>query len=204
MKLLYILLLCLLPGYTVASKQVHKRPRHVAIPGSMLLQTAEIERLQLPRIVDDRQLHDLEAQEELVRIPENEQIRLDPQLTEDRRYARPWARNFIYSLGRDFYSVFRSPVRVTSAIRTEEQQRSLQRYNRFAAAPSRSSHTTGITFDVSKRQLTPRQYRWMVGYLKKQMSEGWAEVSEEPQCFHIAVMERYNDFIVYRQVSVLK
>lgn len=166
----------------------------------MILQTAEIERLKLPRIVDDRQLHDLEYQGELVRIPENEQVSIDPNIPADRRYARLWTRDFICSLGRDFHRTFGAPVRITSAVRTEQQQQLLRATNRYAVEPTKSSHTTGITFDVSKRQLTRQQYKWMTSYFKNAMAAGWAEVSEEPACFHVAVMEEYN---VAKEPSVL-
>src|SRR5437667_8001175 len=56
---------------------------------SLLLQNAEIDRLNLPRIRDDKELEKLKASGELVPIVPTEALRIQPSLDPDRRYCRP-------------------------------------------------------------------------------------------------------------------
>ena len=62
---------------------------------SLLLQNAEIDRLNLPRIRDDKQLEKLKASGELVPIVPTEALRIQPSLDPDRRYCRPWTMDFL-------------------------------------------------------------------------------------------------------------
>src|SRR5437870_12998595 len=57
---------------------------------SLLLQNAEIDRLNLPRIRDDKQLQKLIENGELVAIVPNESLRIQPSLDPERRFCRPW------------------------------------------------------------------------------------------------------------------
>src|SRR6266700_5476781 len=57
---------------------------------SLLLQNAEINRLNLPRIRDDKQLQALIASEDLVAIVPDQTLRIQPSLDPARRYCRPW------------------------------------------------------------------------------------------------------------------
>lgn len=159
---------------------------------SQLNQNAEIDRLRLPRIVDDNQLEQLERDGELVRIS-SQYIDLEP-ATDSRRFARVWTVKFVTELARQFNQSFRQRVPVSSAVRTEEQQRKLRLYNRFAAPPTESSHVAGVTVDIAKRTLTPAQRKWLVAYLKYYRDMGIIEAVEEPYCYHVAVMERYLEY----------
>jgi hypothetical protein len=175
-------------------------PKHYRIKtvlgntGSMVRQNQEIDHLNLPRIVNNEQLHQLISQGELVRIPENET--LTTTISEDRKYVRPWVRYFIQDMAAGFFSNFNKPLVIDSAVRTVEQQAKLIRTNRFAAPAYGilpSSHLAGITVDIAKRRYSPKERRWIVSYLKSMKDKGLIEAVEEPVCFHVMVREMYNE-----------
>jgi hypothetical protein len=158
----------------------------------MSIQNEEIDRLNLPRIMDDEQLHQLELQEELVRIS-SEFIEIASNIKEDRRYLRPWAERFLEDMAAEFSRKWKIKLRVNSAVRTIEQQHELRKHNRYAAQDTRSSHIAGITFDLAKRKYTRSQRRWIVNYLYEYTKMGYITAAEEPACFHVATLERYNE-----------
>jgi hypothetical protein len=171
----------------------HPHPK----PGSsvsMIRQNQEIDSLNLPRIVDNNQLHQLEQSGELVRLPNDEKIKLAAHIREDRQYVRPWAKVFIQDMASTFYDLFGRPITVNSAVRTVEQQRELRRTNRFAAPENLSSHTAGITVDLAKREYNKKQRTWIKKYLIDMRNRGVIEFAVEPYCFHIAVMASYLEF----------
>jgi len=65
------------------------RPSHE----SLLMQNAEVDRLELPRIQDDDELEALKASGALQPIIAGETLRFDPRLDPSRRYCRPWTRD---------------------------------------------------------------------------------------------------------------
>src|SRR5436190_17561242 len=75
------------------------RPSHE----SLLLQNAEIDRLALPRIYDDRQLERLKASGDLVPIVPSESLRIQPSLDPARRYCRPWTLEFLQDMSAAYY-----------------------------------------------------------------------------------------------------
>lgn len=161
---------------------------------SQLNQNAEIDRLRLPRIVDDNQLEQLERDGELVRISDDRYIALASNIQDNRRYVREWTLQFISNAARQYRYAFGVRLQINSAVRTEEQQREIAKYNRYAAPPAESSHVAGVTVDLAKRQLTPAQRKWLVAYLKYYRDMGIIEAVEEPYCYHVAVMERYLEY----------
>ena len=163
---------------------------------SLLKQNDEIDRAGLPRIEDDQQLEQLEERGVLVPLVQTEYLAVNPSLKENRRYARPWAAQFVDDLSREFYEQFRRPLYVTSAVRTAEQQRHLMRYNHNAAPAEgeiASSHLAGTTVDIGKRGLTRKQHKWVADYLAKLKEQDVIEPEEERRqaCFHIMVSQRY-------------
>src|SRR5579863_766384 len=64
------------------------RPSHE----SLLIQNAEIDRLELPRIEDETELEALKADGSLLEIRSGEMLRFDPRLDPSRRFCRPWTR----------------------------------------------------------------------------------------------------------------
>jgi len=166
---------------------------------SMLRQNEEIDRLGLLRIQDDEELDELIADNELVEITEGAGLRLAPNLLPNRRYCKPWTRDFVEDMGQAYYEEFGSYIQINSAVRTAEQQKKLRRHNRNAApieGDVASSHMAGLTVDINKRGLTRKQHKWIEDYLKKYRDEGLIEVAEERRqaCFHVMISERYSEW----------
>lgn len=162
----------------------------------MIRQNQEIDNLKLPRIVDESQLKQLISQNELVKIPENGYIRIEEHVKPDHKYVKPWTRNFIVLMADNFYSDNHQLLIIDSAVRTIEQQVKLAKTNRFAApayGEITSSHLAGITVDIQKRKYTTKQRRWIVGYLRNMQTQGFVVFSEEPYCYHVAVLEKFNE-----------
>ncbi|HET7873302.1 MAG TPA: DUF5715 family protein [Terriglobales bacterium] len=193
-------------NHTTKYKARGKRARHVVwnpvLKGShdsLLRQNEEIDRLQLPRITDNQQLLELERTQELIPIQETRALRVSPAIQADKRYARPWVTQFLDDMSSAFFTEFRTPMQVNSAVRTIEQQHKLRRSNRNAAPESgdnASSHLAGITVDLAKRGLTLKQHRWIEGYLKNLRDLNLIEVAEERRqaCFHVMVSDRYSEW----------
>ena len=166
---------------------------------SMLRQNEEIDRLGLLRIQDDDELDELIANNELVEIPESQGLRLAANLLPNRRYCKPWTRDFVEDMGKAYYEEFGVPIQINSAVRTAQQQKKLRRHNRNAApieGDEASSHMAGLTIDINKRGLTRKQHKWIEDYLKNFRDQGLIEVAEERRqaCFHVMVSERYGDY----------
>jgi len=105
------------------------RPSH----DSLLRQNEEVDRLGLPRIVDDEQLEELKSSHALVPIEASETLRFEPGLDRTRRYCRPWTRDFVNDLSEVYYQQFHEQIQVNSAVRTVKVQKKLRRHNRNAA-----------------------------------------------------------------------
>jgi Family of unknown function (DUF5715) len=173
---------------------------------SLLLQNAEINRLNLPRIRDDKQLEQLIAEGELVSIPPSETLRIQPSLDPARRYCRPWTLDFLQDISDAYYKEFHDQIQVNSAVRTVLVQKKLRRHNRNAAPESgetASSHLAGLTVDLQRRGMTKAQVKWMEEYLKPLKEMGLIEPEEERRhwCFHIMVGGAYDEYRQMRMVS---
>ena len=83
------------------------RPSHE----SLLIQNAEIDRLELPRIQDDDELEALKASGALQPIIAGESLRFDPRLDPSRRYCRPWTRDFVQDISQPIITAFASRFR---------------------------------------------------------------------------------------------
>lgn len=171
------------------------RPSHE----SLLLQNAEIDRMDLPRIQDDDELEALKASGALQPIVAGETLRFDPRLDPSRRYCRPWTRDFVQDLSQAYYHRFHAQIQVNSAVRTVKVQSKLRRHNRNAApseGDTASSHLAGLTVDLQRRGMTPEQIRWMERYLFYMKSLGLVEPEEERHqwVFHIMVSGHYADW----------
>jgi hypothetical protein len=170
------------------------RPSH----DSLLRQNEEIDRLELPRIQNQAELDQLISRQELVPIVASETLRFDPRLDPDRRYCRPWTRDFLNDLSEAYYKQFRNSIQVNSAVRTVQVQKKLRRHNRNAApekGETASSHLAGITVDIQRRGMTKQQVAWMEQYLMPLKDQGLVEPEEERHqwVFHVAVSGRYAD-----------
>lgn len=171
------------------------RPSHE----SLLRQNEEIDRMELPRIQNEEELEEYKASGALVPINAGEALRFDPRLAEDRRYCRPWTRDFVDDLSQAYYKQFHDQIQVNSAVRTVQIQKKLRRHNRNAApekGDTASSHLAGITVDLQRRGMTKAQVKWMEAYLMPLRDAGLVEPEEERHqwVFHIAVSGRYADW----------
>ena len=166
---------------------------------SLLLQNAEIDRLNLPRIYDDKQLEKLKASGDLVPIIPNEALRIQPSLDPSRRYCRPWTLDFVDDISQAYYKQFHEQIQVNSAVRTVLVQKKLRRHNRNAApetGETASSHLAGLTVDLQRRGMTKAQVKWMEDYMKPLKELGLIEPEEERRhwCFHIMVAGTYGEW----------
>jgi hypothetical protein len=171
------------------------RPSHE----SLLLQNAEVDRLELPRIQDDDELEALKASGALQEIIAGESLRFDPRLDPSRRFCRPWTRDFVQDIAQAYYHRFHQQIQVNSAVRTVKVQNKLRRHNRNAApaeGDTASSHLAGLTVDLQRRGMTAEQIHWMEHYLFYMKSLGLVEPEEERRqwVYHIMVSGRYADW----------
>jgi hypothetical protein len=171
------------------------RPSH----DSLLKQNAEIDRLELPRIQDDTELEQLKLDGKLVPIIPGETLRIDPRLDPDRRYCRPWTRDFVEDLADAYHQQFHDQIQVNSAVRTVVVQKKLRRHNRNAAPAEgeiASSHLAGVTLDLQRRGMSKAQIHWVENYLVPLKAAGLVEPEEERRqwVFHIMVSDRYSDW----------
>jgi Family of unknown function (DUF5715) len=206
-----LLLILALAGHAVAVRPVlspryHRMHRFHRVPWnpvfkpsheSLLLQNAEINRLSLPRIYDDKELNRLIANQDLVPIVPNETLRIQPALDPGRRYCRPWTLDFVQDISEAYYKEFHQQIQVNSAVRTVLVQRKLRRHNRNAAPESgeiASSHLAGVTVDLQRRGMSKPQVKWMEDYMRPLKELGLIEPEEERRqwCFHIMVAGDYS------------
>ena len=168
-------------------------------PGShdlLVQQNIELDRLQLPRIVDDEELTRYEVSQELVPVSESAALKIADNLPDNRRYCRPWTRDFLDNFSQAFYNQFQIPIQVNSLVRTAEQQRQLRRHNHYAApevGETASTHLTGVTVDLSRRGLTKTQYAWVRSYMLPLKEAGMIDPIEERQpVLHVVVFDKYS------------
>ena len=171
------------------------RPSHE----SLLIQNAEVDRLNLPRIQDETELEALKADGSLLAIAPGESLRIDPRLDPTRRYCRPWTLNFVDDLSQAYYNRFHQQIQVNSAVRTVKVQRKLRRHNRNAApwdGDTASSHLAGVTVDLQRRGMSKDQVHWMEHYLFYMKALGLVEPEEERHqwVFHIMVSGHYDEW----------
>ena len=153
----------------------------------------------MPRIQNDEELEQLKASDDLVPIAPNTSLRVDPRLDPDRRYCRPWTRDFLEDLSADYYKQFHTQIQVNSAVRTVLVQKKLRRHNRNAAPEKgelASSHLAGITVDIQRRGMTRQQVQWVEQYMMPLKALGLIEPEEERRqwVFHVMVSDRYTDW----------
>ena len=150
----------------------------------------------LERIENDEELDRMRYTHQLVEVAGTSALHVNPELPENRRFARPWTAKFASDIARAYYARFREPLELNSAVRTISYQLRLQRVNGNAAdiaGETASPHLTGQAIDFGKRGMTMAQIAWMRMYLTPLMQSGRIDVEEEFQqaCFHISVYRSY-------------
>jgi hypothetical protein len=192
---------------TVAAQHVHRRhfrwlrwnPMFRPSHESLLIQNAEIDRLDLPRIQNDTELEALKGDGSLLPIIPSESLKVEPSLDPSRRFCRPWTLDFVNDLSQAYYNRFHAQIQLNSAVRTVTVQKKLRRHNRNAApaeGDTASSHLAGVTIDLQRRGMTKPQITWMEHYLFYMKALGLVEPEEERRhwCFHIMVSGLYSDW----------
>ncbi len=169
-------------------------------PGShelLVQQNQELDRAQSFRVTNEIDLIQHELSQELVPVNETEALKLASSLADNRRYCRPWTRDFLEDFSQAYYEQFHSPLQVTSLVRTMQQQHNLRRHNRFAApelGDTASTHLAGVSFDLLRRGLTSEQYAWITSYLLPLKEAGMVDPIEERQpVLHVVVFDKYGD-----------
>lgn len=150
----------------------------------------------LERIDNDEELDRLRYAHELVEVTGSSALHVNPELPENRRFARPWTAKFASDIARAYYARFGQPLELNSAVRTISYQLRLQRVNGNAAAiegETASPHLTGQAIDFGKKGMSMAEIAWMRMYLSPLMNAGVIDVEEEFQqaCFHISVYRKY-------------
>jgi hypothetical protein len=150
----------------------------------------------LERIDNDQELADLIRRKQLVPVPASSGLTVNGNLSENRRYCRPWTATFLSDLARAHQMRFHSAFEVSSAVRTVEYQKRLSRTNGNAAAAEGdvvSPHLTGSTIDIAKQGMSRQELGWMRSWLLPLQQAGKLDVEEEFQqaCFHITVYKSY-------------
>ena len=141
----------------------------------------------------EKQLKVLVLEGSLVPILSSSSLAIDSRLPLNRRYLRPWALQMLLCMSLDFTTRFGQPLTLTSAVRTMQTQRRLLRWNRNAApihGDTSSSHLTGATFDISRKNMTPAENEWMRAALLAYTVQGrviYLEETVQP-CYHVFVM----------------
>jgi hypothetical protein len=129
-------------------------------------------------------------------VPTSTSLAINQDLPETHRYCRPWTAQFLADLAHQHAAHFQRPLQVSSAVRTVEYQKKLERTNGNAAAAEgdiASPHLTGATIDIAKTGMTRDEIAWMRASLLALEKAGKLDVEEEfmQRCFHITVYKSY-------------
>ena len=114
--------------------------------------------------------------------------------TPENKYLLPNAERFLRIFAKKHLKKWHRSLVLTSAVRSKDYQRSLRGRNRNAARSDtgllQTSHTTGETFDISKKVMVPREVVSTRLYLLTQVNLHKIIVEEEDRqpCFHIMVL----------------
>jgi uncharacterized protein YcbK (DUF882 family) len=167
---------------------------------SQIIQNQQADQDQLSRMEDQQMIERFARLQLLVPVENRTREFYIHNIPGERRYLRPWAKLFLERLSRQYHSRFRSPLRITSLVRTEDHQRKLQRRNPNAAAPSgakRSAHLTGACVDISKKGMSRDQMRWVREVLSSLKAKGYLYAVEEFKIpnFHIMVHRDYPEYV---------
>ena len=163
---------------------------------SLERQNNRVEADSLERILDEADLANRIEHRLLVPLPVSAALVVNPNLSENHRYCRPWTARFLADLARAHQAAFHDPIQVNSAVRTVDYQKRLMRTNGNAAGAEGdivSPHLTGATIDIAKQGLTGKEIGWMRRQLLGLQQAGKIDVEEEfaQACFHITVYKSY-------------
>ena len=136
------------------------------------------------------------AHQKLVAVPDvAEGFYVDEHVVADRRYLQPWTYRYLSALASAFTSETTSVVaypklKLTSLVRDQDYQVRLKSVAKCKDPESCSTHLTGATFDVSFRNMSKEQFRWLYDRLAQDVRLGKVNAIHEPLsgCFHVFVV----------------
>ncbi len=127
---------------------------------------------------------------------ETETFFVDEHVDPNRRYLQKWTYAYLVNLASDLKKEVPSSLdypklKVTSLVRDLDYQ--LHRVKSAAKCKEPetcSTHLTGATFDISFKNMSREQYKWMYERLSRDRDQGAINAIHEPWsgCFHIFVL----------------
>ncbi|OGZ05313.1 MAG: hypothetical protein A3C93_04665 [Candidatus Lloydbacteria bacterium RIFCSPHIGHO2_02_FULL_54_17] len=147
---------------------------------------------------------------ELVEVFPRAGLSIADDLPAARRFARPWARDYLHSLARDLEAyadkegiVNLTPFKIASMVRSYSDQR--RQWNSPASCRTEicSTHTTGSAVDISNNffHMNKKERAWLRERLLEDRRKGKIVMIEErfPPHFHIFVLP--TDFVPGKQAQ---
>jgi hypothetical protein len=136
------------------------------------------------------------AHRDLVSVPDvSEGYYVDEHVLSDRRYVQPWTYHYLSSLAAAFIGETTATssypkLKLTSLVRDQDYQVRLKSVAKCKDPESCSTHLTGATFDVSFRNMSKEQFRWLYDRLAQDVRLGKVNAIHEPLsgCFHVFVV----------------
>lgn len=186
----------------VFSGLLHAGDRHslVADVSSQTIQNTRADDAKLSRMTNVAMIQRFARHGYLVPVSSNARSYYLHAIGPSQRYCRPWTRLFLDRVSRQYQTRFHQRLRVTSLVRTVGTQRRLERWNGNAAdatGEERSSHLTGATIDISKREMSPAGQEWLRQTLYSLREAGYLYAIEEfyQPTFHIMVYPSYSHYV---------
>jgi hypothetical protein len=171
----------------------------VADESSQAVQNARADADNLSRMQNVSMIQRFVRSGYLVPVPESTRHYYLHGIPDPYQYCRPWTKLFLDRLSSQYYAKFRTRLRVSSMVRTVGRQMKLARWNSNAADATgalQSSHLTGATIDISKRDMSPAGRRWMRDVLYSLRKQGYLYAIEEfhEPVFHVMVYASYPQY----------
>lgn len=194
MRIAIAIILAFLVAAPAASKTVMNLDLLKGSPRALEHQNRQADRQNFSRL-NEKTLAGFKKDGLLVRLPSNKTLKVDYRIPSKYRWCRPEVTTFMLNLSSEYYAVWHRPLRINSAVRTEEYQEQLRRHNgnaaRATSGPKRSSHLTGATVDIAKKGMSAGELRWMRARLIKLERQGRVEATEEHMqaVFHVMVFQ---------------
>lgn len=155
-------------------------------------------------VADELKLPRFQKLEEIVQAhavlsivpPETNTFFVDDHVDPNRRYLQKWTYAYLVNLADDFKKEASSSndypkLKITSLVRDLDYQ--LHRVKSAAKCKEPetcSTHLTGASFDISFKNMSREQYKWMYDRLSRDRDLGAINAIHEPWsgCFHIFVL----------------
>ncbi|MBS1851656.1 MAG: hypothetical protein JST79_12135 [Acidobacteria bacterium] len=167
---------------------------------SQAVQNARADADKLSRMQDMTMLRRFVQEGYLVSVPQSTRHYYLHSIPAPYQYCRPFTKQFLERISSQYQAKFKTRLRVSSMVRTVGRQMKLARWNSNAADATgalQSSHLTGATIDISKRDMSPQARRWMRDVLYSLRRQGYIYAIEEfnEPVFHVMVYANYPRYV---------